>query len=66
MEGEKRIELLNADEDRHGGVVVSVEEPMDSMLFSSILEASLYNWNQQVHSLVTFSLQRYLFSTFSS
>ncbi|CAJ1971614.1 unnamed protein product [Sphenostylis stenocarpa] len=48
MEGE-RVELLSAVEDQYGGVVVNVEdqEPLDSKLFSSILEASMNNWRQQ-------------------
>ncbi|KAK7386066.1 hypothetical protein VNO78_32142 [Psophocarpus tetragonolobus] len=46
MEGEK-IELLSAVEDHHGGVVVHVEDPIDSTLFSSQLEASINNWKQQ-------------------
>ncbi|KAL2316544.1 hypothetical protein Fmac_030420 [Flemingia macrophylla] len=45
----ERIELLNGVEDHHGGVVVNfdVQEPMDSMLFSSKLEASISNWRKQ-------------------
>lgn len=48
MEAE-RVELLSAVEDQYGGVVVNVEnhEPMDPKIFSSILEASMYNWRQQ-------------------
>ncbi|KAG4964210.1 hypothetical protein JHK85_039185 [Glycine max] len=46
MEGE-RIELLSGVEDHHGGVVVDVQDPMDSTLFSSILQASIYKWSQQ-------------------
>lgn len=42
------IELLNADEDRHGGVIVNMEKPMDSVVFSSLLEASISHWRQQV------------------
>lgn len=50
MEAE-RVELLSVVEDHYGGVVVSVEnqEAVDSELFSSILEASMYNWRQQVN-----------------
>jgi len=56
MEAE-RVELLSAVEDQYGGVVVNVEnhEPMDPKFFSSILEASMYNWRQQVDSFITFS-----------
>ncbi|KAK7299817.1 hypothetical protein RJT34_10645 [Clitoria ternatea] len=41
------IELLSAVEDHHGGVVLNVEHPMDPLLFSSSLEASISNWSQQ-------------------
>ncbi|RDX66473.1 Nudix hydrolase 2, partial [Mucuna pruriens] len=47
VEGGERIELLSGVEDQHGGLLVNVEDPMDSKLFSSILEASIYNWRQQ-------------------
>lgn len=60
MEGEN-IELLSAVEDKHGGVVVDVEDPMDSLLFTSKLEASMSNWRQQVRYLARFSMQGYLF-----
>ena len=49
MEGSKGIELLNAEEDRHGGVIVNVEDPIDPLHFASLLEASISNWRQQVH-----------------
>jgi len=49
MEGE-RVELFSVVKDQYGGVVVNVEdqEPVDPKLFSSLLEASMCNWRQQV------------------
>lgn len=43
MEGQN-IEMLNAVEDKFGGVVINVKDPIDSMLFPSLLEASMSNW----------------------
>lgn len=44
----KGIGLLSAVEDQHGGVIVNMEEPMDSLVFASQLEASLRQWREQV------------------
>ncbi|KAJ7964687.1 Nudix family hydrolase [Quillaja saponaria] len=41
------VELLRADEDSHGGVVVSIEEPVDSVVFASLLGVSMSQWRQQ-------------------
>ncbi|XWS12969.1 hypothetical protein CRYUN_Cryun37aG0135300 [Craigia yunnanensis] len=38
---------LNAVNDRYGGVIVEVSEPMDSALFASILRASIAQWRHQ-------------------
>lgn len=38
---------LNAKEDSYGGVTVNVEEPMDSMVFASLLKLSMSNWRKQ-------------------
>ncbi|XP_054778352.1 nudix hydrolase 7-like [Prosopis cineraria] len=38
---------LNAEDDCFGGVIVNVEEPMDSMVFSSLLKSSMSNWQEQ-------------------
>ncbi|XP_025667726.1 nudix hydrolase 2 isoform X3 [Arachis hypogaea] len=47
--GEGGIELLKAEEDKHGGVVVNVEveDPIEPLNFSSWLQASISNWSQQ-------------------
>lgn len=44
----KGIGLLRAVEDQHGGVIVNMDEPMDSLVFASMLEASLSHWREQV------------------
>ncbi|KAL2327161.1 hypothetical protein Fmac_020588 [Flemingia macrophylla] len=38
---------LKAVEDQHGGIIVNMEEPMDSSLFASLLEASILQWREQ-------------------
>ncbi|XP_061340686.1 nudix hydrolase 2-like [Gastrolobium bilobum] len=43
----KGIGLLRAVEDRHGGVIVTMEDPMDSLVFASLLEASISHWKGQ-------------------
>ncbi|XP_057726852.1 nudix hydrolase 2-like isoform X1 [Arachis stenosperma] len=47
--GEGGIELLKAEEDKHGGVVVNVEveDPIEPLNFGSWLQASISNWSQQ-------------------
>ncbi|PPD70256.1 hypothetical protein GOBAR_DD32860 [Gossypium barbadense] len=39
--------LLDAINDRYGGVIVEVTQPMDSALFASVLSASMAQWRQQ-------------------
>ncbi|KAH1055559.1 hypothetical protein J1N35_033624 [Gossypium stocksii] len=39
--------LLDAINDRYGGVIVEVTQPMDSALFASVLSASMAKWRQQ-------------------
>ncbi|KAI4308533.1 hypothetical protein L6164_031592 [Bauhinia variegata] len=41
------IGLLHYVEDRHGGVIVNMEKPMDSKVFSSLLNDSLSHWREQ-------------------
>ena len=48
---------LRAVEDQHGGVIVNIEEPMDSFDFASMLEASLSQWRMQVDFKVIIILQ---------
>lgn len=54
--GDEEVEVLNAVEDKHGGVIVNIEEPMDSIVFASLLKASLSHWRVQVkfHTSNTF------------
>jgi hypothetical protein len=42
------IELLKAVEDQHGGVIINIDEPMDSYDFASMLQDSLSQWRTQV------------------
>nr|KJB68536.1 hypothetical protein B456_010G248700 [Gossypium raimondii] len=41
------FKLLNAVDDRYGGVIVEVREAMDSALFGSVLRASIAQWRHQ-------------------
>ncbi|KAK7817141.1 nudix hydrolase 7 [Quercus suber] len=43
----QQVELLNSVNDLHGGVVVNIEQPMDSKVFSPLLRASISQWRQQ-------------------
>ncbi|XP_022723317.1 nudix hydrolase 2 isoform X2 [Durio zibethinus] len=43
----QQFKPLNAVNDRYGGVIVEVSEPMDSALFASILSASIAQWRHQ-------------------
>ena len=51
----QQVELLNSINDLHGGVVVNIEQPMDSKVFSPLLRASVSQWRQQVYT-VSFNL----------
>lgn len=48
MRGRCATGLLKAVEDQHGGVILNIEEPMDSFDFASMLDASLSQWRIQV------------------
>ena len=50
------FKLLNAVNDRYGGVIVEVNEPIDSALFASVLRASIAQWRYQVFFLPSYSL----------
>ncbi|XP_041004736.1 nudix hydrolase 2-like [Juglans microcarpa x Juglans regia] len=39
--------LLSSVDDLHGGVIVNVEQPLDSMVFAPMLKASISHWTQQ-------------------
>ncbi|GAV68460.1 NUDIX domain-containing protein, partial [Cephalotus follicularis] len=43
----QKFELLSAAEDIYGGVTVDIKEPMDSIVFASLLKASMSKWRQQ-------------------
>lgn len=46
----QQIELLTSTDDDYGGVIVEMDEPMDSTAFVSILRASISHWKQLVVS----------------
>lgn len=48
MRGRCATGLLKAVEDQHGGVIINIEEPMDSFDFASMLDVSLSQWRMQV------------------
>lgn len=48
----QRVELLDANEDDHGGVIVELDKPMNSEVFVPILRASIAHWKQQVVILI--------------
>jgi len=52
----KGIETLRAVEDQHGGVIVNMEESMDSSVFASSLEASISQWREQVQKCESSSI----------
>ncbi|KAM1429662.1 hypothetical protein ACFX2I_045832 [Malus domestica] len=43
----EQVELLAAVDNSYGGVVVDVTEPMDSAVFTSLLQASISQWRQK-------------------
>ncbi|KAK4594302.1 hypothetical protein RGQ29_018113 [Quercus rubra] len=43
----EQVELLSSDNDSYGGVVVKIEQPIDSKIFPSLLRASISQWRQQ-------------------
>ncbi|KAA8523545.1 hypothetical protein F0562_009968 [Nyssa sinensis] len=45
--GGQQVELLSAINDDHGGVIVEMKEPMDSMVFGTLLRASMLQWTRQ-------------------
>lgn len=44
----QQIELLTSTNDDHGGVIVEMDDPMDSTTFVSILRASISHWKELV------------------
>uniref|UniRef100_A0A2N9EJA4 Nudix hydrolase domain-containing protein n=2 Tax=Fagus sylvatica TaxID=28930 RepID=A0A2N9EJA4_FAGSY len=43
----QQAEQLNPVNDIYGGVIVNVEQPMDSKVYSTLLRASMSQWRQQ-------------------
>jgi hypothetical protein len=50
----QQAEQLNPVNDSYGGVIVNVEQPMDSKVYSTLLRASMSQWRQQVY-IVSFN-----------
>lgn len=44
----QQIKILTAINDDHGGVIVELNEPIDSNLFVSMLRASISEWRQHL------------------
>jgi hypothetical protein len=51
IEEEKIEEEISVEEDKYGGVILTVQKPMDSVYFASQLEDSISHWKQQVKYL---------------
>ncbi|KAB1203000.1 Nudix hydrolase 2 [Morella rubra] len=43
----EQVELLTSVNDAHGGVIVNIEQPMDSGVFAPLLKASISEWRNQ-------------------
>ena len=52
----QQVELLSSENDLYGGVVVNIEKPMDSEVFSPLLRASMSRWRQQVYIILILSV----------
>lgn len=46
--GVENGELLNAINDEFDGMIIEMNEPMDSQVFGSLLKASMLKWKEQV------------------
>ncbi|CAL0331006.1 unnamed protein product [Lupinus luteus] len=42
----QQVKLLTSTNDAHNGVIVEMDQPMDSATFVSILRASILHWKQ--------------------
>ncbi|CAL5203546.1 unnamed protein product [Lathyrus oleraceus] len=58
MRGSRSIGSLKAVEDQHGGVIINMEESMNSYVFASMLEASISQWRRQGKKGVWIKLAR--------
>ena len=52
----QQVELLSSENDLYVGVVVNIEKPMDSEVFSPLLRASMSHWRQQVYNVLILSV----------
>ena len=52
----QQVELLSSVNDLYGGVVVNIEKPMNSEVFSPLLRASMSHWRQQVYIILILSV----------
>lgn len=62
----QQVELLDATEDDHGGVIVEMDKPMNSEVFVPILRASISHWKQQVVIVILMSSIVNLFCPFAN
>lgn len=58
MRGSRSIGSLKAVEDQHGGVIINMEESMNSYVFASMLQASISQWRRQGKKGVWIKLAR--------
>lgn len=49
----QRFKLLTSTDDDYDGVIVELDQPMDSTTFVSILRASILHWKQLVFSHIS-------------
>ena len=47
----QRVNLLRSTDDNYDGVIVELDQPMDSTTFISILRASVSHWKKLVGNL---------------
>jgi hypothetical protein len=50
---DEKIEEISVEEDKYGGVILTVQKPMDSVYFATQLEDFISYWKQQVSYLVS-------------
>ncbi|CAI8597909.1 unnamed protein product [Vicia faba] len=58
VRGSRNIGLLKGIEDQHGGVIINMEDSMNSYVFASMLEASISQWRKQGKKGVWIKLAR--------
>jgi hypothetical protein len=50
---DEKIEEISVEEDKYGGVILTVQKPMDSVYFASQLKDSISHWKKQVNYLAS-------------